>query len=102
MLSNFNTITINTYFTKKLIKSNHITIDSKSGYWCRKKFRKKFTHKNLFKSTFAYGIKNHRHICETEEQLLKYTNKKINFTFNPHLLPLSEEFYPLFMLLVKR
>ena len=73
---------------KKLIENNDITIDSKSGYsGAGKSLEKKFTHKNLFKSTFAYGIKNHRHICETEEQLFKYTNKKINFTFNPHLLP---------------
>ena len=74
--------------SKNLIKTDDITIDSKSGYsGAGKSLEKKFTHKNLFKSTFAYGIKNHRHICETEEQLLKYTNKKINFTFNPHLLP---------------
>ena len=52
-----------------------------------KKLEKKFKHKNLFKSTFAYGTKIHRHICEIDQQLLKYTNKKINFTFNPHLLP---------------
>ena len=28
-----------------------------------------------------------RHICEIDQQLLKYTKKKVNFSFNPHLLP---------------
>lgn len=29
----------------------------------------------------------HRHICEINQQLLKLTKKKINFSFNPYLLP---------------
>tara|TARA_Y100000816_G_scaffold261018_1_gene217697 strand:+ start:339 stop:1376 length:1038 start_codon:yes stop_codon:yes gene_type:complete len=73
---------------KDLIKISDITIDSKSGYsGAGKNLEKKFTHKNLYSSTFAYSTKNHRHIYETEQQLLKYTKKKISFTFNPHLLP---------------
>ena len=70
------------------IKQKNITIDSKSGYSGAGKYlEKKFTHKNLYFSTFAYSTKNHRHICEIDQQILKYTNKKISFTFNPHLLP---------------
>ncbi len=73
---------------KNLIKISDITIDSKSGYsGAGKNLEKKFTHKNLYSSTFAYSTKNHRHIYETEQQLFKYTKKKISFTFNPHLLP---------------
>ena len=73
---------------KGLIKTKDITIDSKSGYsGAGKSFLKKFTHKNFFKSTFAYAIKNHRHIAEIDQELKKHTNKKIKFTFNPHLLP---------------
>ncbi len=73
---------------KGLIKTNDITIDSKSGYsGAGKSFLKKFTHKNFFKSTFAYAINNHRHIAEIDQELKKHTNKKIKFTFNPHLLP---------------
>ena len=73
---------------KKLIKLDHIVIDSKSGYsGAGKSFEKKFTHKNLYKSTFAYGIKNHRHVCEIDQEFSKITNKKVKFTFNPHLLP---------------
>ncbi len=73
---------------KNLIKTRNITIDSKSGYsGAGKNLKKKFNHKNLFLSTFAYNTKNHRHVCEIDQQLLKLTRKKIFFSFNPHLLP---------------
>ena len=56
---------------KDLIKSDDITIDSKSGYsGAGKNFQKKFRHKNFFESTYAYGIKNHRHITEIEQELI--------------------------------
>ena len=75
-------------FKKNLIKTKNITIDSKSGYsGAGKNLEKKFKHKNLFSSTFAYSTKNHRHICEIDQQLLRTTKKKIYFSFNPHLIP---------------
>ncbi len=73
---------------KNLIDINNITIDSKSGFsGAGKNLEKKFTHKNLYYSTFAYSMKNHRHICEIDQEFLKFSKKKVNFTFNPHLLP---------------
>ena len=73
---------------KNLIDIKNITIDSKSGYsGAGKNLEKKFTHKNLFSSIFAYNTKSHRHLCELDQELFKLTKKKINFTFNPHLLP---------------
>ena len=73
---------------KGCIKTNNITIDSKSGYsGAGKNLEKKFKHKNLYSSIFAYNIKNHRHICEIEQEIMKYTKKKIKFSFNPYLLP---------------
>ena len=73
---------------KNLIKIDNIIVDSKSGYsGAGKNFEKKFTHKNLFNSTFAYNIKHHRHVCEIDQEFSKHTNKKVKFTFNPHLLP---------------
>ena len=73
---------------KKMIKLDNIIIDSKSGYsGAGKNFEKKFTHKNLYESSFAYGIKNHRHVCEIDQEFSKHTHKKVKFTFNPHLLP---------------
>ena len=75
-------------FKKNLIKTRNITIDTKSGYsGAGKNLEKKFKHKNLFSSTFAYSTKNHRHICEIDQQLLRTTKKKIYFSFNPHLIP---------------
>ena len=65
-----------------------MTIDSKSGYsGAGKNLDKKFPHKNLFLSTFAYSPKNHRHISEIDQQIFKLTKKKINYSFNPYLLP---------------
>ena len=73
---------------KNLIDIKNITIDSKSGYsGAGKGLEKKFTHKNLYKSAFAYSTKIHKHVCEIDQEFLRFTNKKINFTFNPHLLP---------------
>ncbi len=73
---------------KKYIKNKDITIDSKSGFsGAGKNLEKKFTHKNLYSSTFAYNTKKHRHICEIEQEFKKYLKKDISFTFNPHLLP---------------
>ena len=73
---------------KKLIKTKDITVDSKSGYsGAGKNLKKRFTHKNLYSSVYAYNVKNHRHVCEIDQQLYKYTKRKIMFSFVPHLLP---------------
>ena len=73
---------------KNLIVSKNIIIDAKSGYsGAGKNLEKKFKHKNLYSSTYAYSIKKHRHVAEIEQELLKYTKKKVSFTFIPHLLP---------------
>jgi len=73
---------------KQLINIENLTIDSKSGYsGAGKNLEKKFKHKNLYYSTFAYATKNHRHISEIEQEIKKYTKKNIKFTFNPHILP---------------
>mgnify|MGYP001207292599 FL=1 len=71
-----------------LIKLDNITIDSKSGYsGAGKSFEKKFKHKNLYNSTYAYNPKNHRHISEVDQEFKKLTGRKVKYTFNPHLLP---------------
>ena len=73
---------------KDLLNTKSITIDSKSGYsGAGKNLQKKFKHKNLFKSTYAYNVKLHRHISEIDQEFKKHTNKKIEYTFTPHLLP---------------
>ena len=73
---------------KNLIDLSNITIDSKSGFsGAGKNLEKKFTHKNLYNSIFAYSTKNHKHVCEIDQELFRLTKKKVNYTFNPHLLP---------------
>ena len=73
---------------KKNMIGNEIIIDSKSGYSGAGKYlERKFTHKNLYSSIHAYAPKNHRHIVEVEQEVMKHTKKKKKFTFNPHLLP---------------
>ena len=41
----------------------------------------------MYNSTFAYGTKKHRHVVEIDQEMNKHLGQKINFTFNPHLLP---------------
>ncbi len=73
---------------KNLININGITIDSKSGFsGAGKNLKKKFKHKNLFRSVFAYNTKHHRHTCEIDQEIYRFTKKRLNYTFNPHLLP---------------
>tara|TARA_B100001027_G_C16245157_1_gene321459 strand:- start:211 stop:1245 length:1035 start_codon:yes stop_codon:yes gene_type:complete len=73
---------------KRLIKLNDIVIDAKSGYsGAGKNFEDKFKHKNLYNSAFAYAVKSHRHICEIDQEFEKICKSKIQYTFNPHLLP---------------
>ena len=72
---------------KKLIKSNNIIIDSKSGYsGAGKNLNKKFNHKNLYESIHPYGVFHHRHQSEISQELFKIS-KKISYTFTPHLIP---------------
>jgi len=74
---------------KKLIKFDNIVIDSKSGYsGAGKNFNKKFKHKNIFSSAFAYGIKKHRHMSELDQEFYKITKSKIKYSFNPHVIPM--------------
>ena len=72
---------------KKIIQLGNITIDSKSGYsGAGKNYKSKFNFKNFYISTYAYAVKNHRHIAEIDQELKKIS-KNIIFTFNPHLIP---------------
>ena len=76
-------------FKKKLIKFNNIIIDSKSGYsGAGRGVHKKYKDKNLYESLSAYGVGFHRHNSEIDQMLKKFTNKKFEFTFTPHLSPM--------------
>ena len=57
-----------------------IIIDSKSGYsGAGKNLKKKFTHKNIFSAIKAYGISNHRHTAEIDQEFKKATKLKIQY-----------------------
>ena len=75
-------------FKKNLLSTKNITIDSKSGYsGAGKNYKLKFSHKNFDYSIFAYGIEKHRHMSELDQEFKKYSKTKVEYTFNPHLLP---------------
>ena len=74
---------------KNLIKFNNITIDSKSGYsGAGRGVHKKYKDKNLYESLSAYGVGFHRHNSEIDQMLRKFTKKKFQFSFTPHLSPM--------------
>tara|TARA_Y100000590_G_scaffold341502_1_gene389696 strand:+ start:1426 stop:2451 length:1026 start_codon:yes stop_codon:yes gene_type:complete len=73
----------------KMIDTDNIIIDSKSGYsGAGKKIKQKFKHKNLFKSVSAYGVGSHRHMAEIDQELSIAAKKNVNVSFTPHLIPM--------------
>ena len=74
---------------KNLINTKNIIIDSKSGYsGAGRNVHRKYKDQNLYESLRAYGVANHRHNPEIQQELKKYSKSKINFTFTPHLSPM--------------
>ena len=74
---------------KKLINTENIIIDSKSGYsGAGKKIKRKFKFKNLLKSVSAYGVGYHRHMAEIDQELSKVANCRVQVFFTPHLIPM--------------
>ena len=72
-----------------IINKNNIIIDSKSGYsGAGRGVHKKYANKNLYESISAYGVGFHRHNSEIQQELNKYSKKKVEFTFTPHLSPM--------------
>ena len=62
----------------KLILNKNIIIDSKSGYsGAGRGIHKRYKNKNLYESLSAYGVKNHRHNSEIQQELNIETGKKI-------------------------
>ena len=74
---------------KNLINHKNIIIDSKSGYsGAGRMIHKLYKNKNLYESLSVYGIKSHRHNSEIQQELNSNTNKKVEFTFTPHISPM--------------
>ncbi len=74
---------------KNLINNKTIIIDSKSGYsGAGRGIHKKYKNKNLYESLSAYGLANHRHNSEIQQELDLKTGKMNKFHFTPHLTPM--------------
>jgi len=72
-----------------MINQKNIIVDSKSGYsGAGKNIKKKFKKTNIIESVSAYGVGNHRHMSEIDQELTCAAKKKIKITFTPHLLPM--------------
>jgi len=44
-------------------------------------------HSEVSEGFSPYNVKNHRHLAEFDQELFKFSGKKIRVTFTPHLLP---------------
>ena len=74
---------------KNLINTKNVIMDSKSGYsGAGRGVHNRYKNKNLYESISAYGVSDHRHNSEIQQEIDKYTNKKFTFTFTPHLTPM--------------
>ena len=89
MLSNFCVIASNTLIKKNLISNKNIIIDAKSGYsgGGRGVF-KKYKKINLLNSMSVYGISNHKHNAEIQQELNLVSKSKVDFTFTPSISPM--------------
>ncbi len=72
------------------IFSESVIIDAKSGITGAGIKASGTTHfSNVNENFLAYGLTNHRHTIEIEEQLGHLKQEEINVQFTPHLLPLD-------------
>lgn len=72
----------------KLIKTNNIIANSKSGYsGAGKKTEDKKLYPNIEQNIAIYGVGYHRHMPEIDQILSEKAKKKISITFTPHLIP---------------
>lgn len=74
----------------KLIQTDSIIIDAKSGTSGAGRSAKLDTHYTEFYNAFkAYGVATHRHTPEIEAALSKLNGSPILLNFTPHLVPMS-------------
>ncbi len=75
---------------KKLIKKTNIISDSKSGI---SGAGRKAVQANLFaelnENMKPYGIANHRHVSEIEQELSIVSGESVQISFTPHVVPIN-------------
>ncbi len=73
-----------------LISQENIIIDAKSGTsGAGRKAQVGSLFCEVYDSFKAYGLTNHRHTPEIEQELSKIAGKDIVLSFNPHLVPMN-------------
>lgn len=73
-----------------LVDKNHIIIDAKSGITgSGRKANVSLLYAEAGESVKAYGIANHRHTPEIEQELSKVAGEEICLQFTPHLMPMK-------------
>lgn len=74
----------------KVISSENIIIDSKSGVSGAGKTLTDITHfPNINENLLAYKVGNHRHIGEIEQELSLLSKSSVLINFTPHLIPMN-------------
>jgi N-acetyl-gamma-glutamyl-phosphate reductase len=75
---------------QKLIDPDEIIIDAKSGVSGAGRGEKQANlHTEVSEGLHAYGVANHRHMPEIEQELTKTVGKPVQVTFTPHLMPMN-------------
>lgn len=74
----------------KLIRTQNIIIDSKSGVSGAGRSAKEANlYTEVAEGIHCYGITNHRHVPEIEQGLSEAANSEVTVSFTPHLMPMS-------------
>jgi N-acetyl-gamma-glutamyl-phosphate reductase len=74
----------------KLVKTGDIVIDAKSGAsGAGRKAAPGSLFCEVYDSFRAYGLPNHRHTPEIEQELSAIAGTSLTVSFNPHLLPIN-------------
>ena len=73
-----------------LIEMDSVIIDAKSGFTgAGRKSDPNYIFSEVNENLKAYKVNIHQHIPEIEEQLSRFSKKKIKINFVPHLIPLN-------------
>lgn len=74
----------------KLIEPNSIIIDAKSGVsGAGRKLALTSHYVEVNENVNAYGVGNHRHTPEIEQELGKLAGESLTISFTPHLMPMT-------------
>ena len=74
----------------KLIKTDGVIIDAKSGVsGAGRSLKQNILFSEAGEGLSPYGIGNHRHVPELEQELSHATGKSVTINFTPHLVPMS-------------